>query len=54
MVFETGDLVVGWRRLLVHADGVQLDLARSMPLFWPAEMTRRSVRLVYASPVSPA
>jgi hypothetical protein len=40
MVFETGDLVVGWGRLVVDADGVLLDFARSVPLSWPARDDR--------------
>ena len=54
MVFETGDLVVGWGRLVVDADGVWLDFARSMPLCWPSRDDGRSahsVRLVGADVV---
>lgn len=53
MVFDLGDSVTGWGRLVVDADGPWLDLARVSNLEWsdpprPRRRSRLSVRLVGA------
>lgn len=51
MVFDVGDRVTGWRRMVVDADGEWLDLARVATLEWsdrPRPRSRHSVRLIGA------
>jgi hypothetical protein len=53
MVFDVGELVTGWGRLVVDSDGEWLDLALTVTLPWtgrPRPRSRYSVRLVGADP----
>ena len=50
MVFDVGDLITGWGRLVVDSDGEWLDLALTDNLMWfgdrPRPRSHYSVRLV--------
>ena len=51
MVFDVGDWVTGWGRMVADADGEWLDLARAMTLEWsdrPRPRSHHSVRLIGA------
>jgi hypothetical protein len=51
MVFEVGDRVTGWGRLVADAEGEWLDLARVDSLVWsarPRPRSHRAVRLIGA------
>ena len=51
MVFDVGDCVTGWGRMIADADGEWLDLARAMTLEWsdrPRPRSHHSVRLIGA------
>jgi hypothetical protein len=54
MVFDVGDLITGWGRLVVDSDGEWLDLALTDNLMWfgdrPRPRSHYSVRLVGADP----
>lgn len=52
LVFDVGDRVVGWGRLVADADGEWLDLARTITLEYrpgPRPRSDRSVRLIGAN-----
>jgi len=54
LVFDVGDAVSGWGRLVADADGQWLDLARVLTLGyspWPRPRSRHSVRLIGATAV---